>query len=58
MKEIHAGLFGSRIGSRPLLGKVFIEGFYWPKAASDAAVLVQNVKIAKDAQETRNNLLL
>jgi hypothetical protein len=24
-----------------LLGKVFRQGFYWPKAASDAADLVQ-----------------
>jgi hypothetical protein len=41
MKEIHADLCGSHIGSRPLLGKVFRQGFYWPKAASDAAELVQ-----------------
>jgi ribonuclease HI len=41
MKEIHAGLCGSHIGSRPLLGKVFRQGFYWPKAASDAAELDQ-----------------
>jgi ribonuclease HI len=41
MKEIHAGLCGSHIGYRPLLGKVFRQGFYWPKAASDAADLVQ-----------------
>jgi hypothetical protein len=41
MKEIHAGLFGAHIGSRPLLGKVFRQGFYWPKAASNAADLVQ-----------------
>jgi hypothetical protein len=41
MKEIHAGLCGSHIGSRPLLGKFFRQGFYWPKAASDAAELVQ-----------------
>jgi hypothetical protein len=33
MKEIHAGLCGAHIGSRPLLGKVFRQGFYWPKAA-------------------------
>jgi hypothetical protein len=33
MKEIHAGLCGSHIRSRPLLGKVFRQGFYWPKAA-------------------------
>jgi ribonuclease HI len=28
MKEIHAGLCGAHIGSRPLLGKVFRQGFY------------------------------
>jgi hypothetical protein len=39
MKEIHAGLCGAHIGSRPLLGKVFRQGFYWSKAASDAAEL-------------------
>jgi hypothetical protein len=41
MKEIHVGLCGAHIGSRPLLGKVYRQGFYWPKAASDAADLVQ-----------------
>jgi hypothetical protein len=40
MKEIHAGLCGAHIGSRPLLGKVFRQGFYWPKEASDAADMV------------------
>jgi hypothetical protein len=44
MKEIHAGLCGSHIGSRPLLGKVFRQGFYWPKAPSDAVDLVQKCK--------------
>jgi ribonuclease HI len=52
MKEIHAGLCGAHIGSKPLLGKVFRQGFYWPKAASDAADLVQKCencqKCAKD----------
>jgi hypothetical protein len=41
MKEINTGLCGSHIGSRPLLEKVLRQGFYWPKAASDAADLVQ-----------------
>jgi hypothetical protein len=58
MKEIHAGLCGSHIGSRPLLGKVSKQGFYWPKAASDATDLVKNVKIAKDVEKIRNNLHL
>jgi hypothetical protein len=47
MKEIHAGFCGSHIGSRPLLGKVFKQGFYWPKAASDAADLVQKCENCK-----------
>jgi ribonuclease HI len=55
MKEIHAGLCGSHIGSRPLLGKVFRQGFYWLKAASDAANLVQKCencqKCAKDQKQ-------
>jgi hypothetical protein len=55
MKKIHAGLCGSHIGSRPLLGKVFRQGFYWPKAASDAAELVQKCegcqKCARDQKQ-------
>jgi hypothetical protein len=41
MKEIQSGICGAHIKSRRLLGKVFRQGFYWPKAASDAADLVQ-----------------
>jgi hypothetical protein len=55
MKEIHAGLCGSHIGYRPLLGKVFRQGFYWSKAASDAAELVQKCegcqKCARDQKQ-------
>jgi ribonuclease HI len=55
MKEIHAGLCGSHIGSRPLLEKVFRQGLYWPKAASDAAELVQKCencqKCARDQKQ-------
>jgi hypothetical protein len=55
MKEIHEGLCGSHIGSRPLLGKVFIQGFYWPKAASNASNLVQKCencqKCARDQKQ-------
>jgi hypothetical protein len=58
MKEIHAGLCGAHIGSRPLLGKVFRQGFYWPKEASDVVDLVQNVKTIRSVLETRNNLCL
>jgi hypothetical protein len=41
MKEIHAALCEAHIGSRPLPGKVFRQGFYWLKTASDVADLVQ-----------------
>jgi hypothetical protein len=41
MKEIRACLCGSHIGSKPLLGKVFRQRFYWLKTASDAVDLVQ-----------------
>jgi hypothetical protein len=55
MKEIHAGLYGAHIGSRPLMGKVFRQGFYWPKAALDVADLVQKCenyqRCAKDQKQ-------
>jgi hypothetical protein len=55
MKETHAGLCGSHIGSRPLLGKVFRQGFYWSKAASNATDLVQKCencqKCARDQKQ-------
>jgi hypothetical protein len=41
MKKIHTGLCETHIGSIPLLGKVFRQVFYSPKAASYAANLVQ-----------------
>jgi hypothetical protein len=30
IKEIHSGICGAHIGSMPLLGKVFRQGFYGP----------------------------
>jgi hypothetical protein len=55
MKEIHVGLCGSHIGSRHLLEKVFRQGFYWPKATSDAVELVQKCencqKCARDQKQ-------
>jgi hypothetical protein len=55
MKEIHAGICGAHIESRPLLGKVFKQCFYWPKASTDAAVLVQKCencqKYARDQKQ-------
>jgi hypothetical protein len=58
MKEIHSVICGGHIGSRPLLWKVFRQGFYWPKAASDATKLVQNVTIVSDVPGTKSNLHL
>jgi hypothetical protein len=55
LMEIHAGLCGSHIGSRPLLEKKIRQGFYWPKAASDASELVQKCegcqKCARDQKQ-------
>jgi hypothetical protein len=55
MKEIHSGICGAHIGSKPLLGKVFKQGFYWTKAASDAADLEQKCencqKCARDQKQ-------
>jgi hypothetical protein len=55
MKEIHSGICRSHIGSRPILGKVFRQRFYWPKAASEAADLVQKCencqKCARDQKQ-------
>jgi hypothetical protein len=58
MKEIHAGLCRSHIGSRPLLGKVFRQGFYWPRQLRMQQNLSKNVKVLKNVQETRSNLHL
>jgi hypothetical protein len=35
ISEIHTRICGSHIGPRALLGKIFRQGFYWPKTASD-----------------------
>jgi ribonuclease HI len=55
MKEIHAGLCEAHIGSKPLHGKVSRQGFYWLKATSDAADLVQKCesrqKCARDQKQ-------
>jgi hypothetical protein len=57
MKEIHIGLRRAHNGSRPLLGKVFRQGFYWPKASSDATDLVKNVKIPRSVPETKTTFV-
>jgi hypothetical protein len=62
MKEVHAGLCGAHIGSRPQLGKAFRQGFYWSKAASDAMDLVQKCenyqKCARDEKQPSSSTQL
>jgi hypothetical protein len=41
LDEIHVGQCRIHATSKTLVGKVFRSGFYWPKAKSDAAELVQ-----------------
>jgi hypothetical protein len=58
MKEIPSGICGAHIRSRPLLGKVFRQGFYWPKAASDVADFVQKCETIKSVPGIKNNIHL
>jgi hypothetical protein len=55
MKDIHVGICIAHIGSRPLLRKVFRQGFYWPKAALDTTDLVKKCencqKCARDQKQ-------
>jgi hypothetical protein len=51
MKEIHAGLCGAHLGSRPLLGKIFRQGFYWPKAADLVQKCENCQKCARDQKQ-------
>jgi hypothetical protein len=56
MKEIHAGLCGSHIGSRPLVGKVFDKDFIGRRQLQMQQIWFKSAKIVKNVQETRNNL--
>jgi hypothetical protein len=58
MKEIHIGICGAHIGSMPLLGKVFRQRFYWPKATSNATDLVQKYENCQKCATDKNNLRL
>jgi hypothetical protein len=58
MKEIHAGLCGAHIGSRPLLGKVFKKGFIGRRQLRMQWTWSRNVKTVTSVPETRNNLRL
>jgi hypothetical protein len=54
MMEIHLGICGAHLGSMPLLRKVFRQGFYWSKAASDAADLVQKCENCQKCARDQN----
>jgi hypothetical protein len=41
LREAHEGTCGNHAASRTLVYKVFISGFYWPTALSDAELLVK-----------------
>jgi hypothetical protein len=55
MKEIHLGICGAQIGSRPLLGKVFRQGFTDQKLLWMQQIWYRNVTIARDVPETKSN---
>lgn len=40
LDEIHRGMCGSHTVSRALIGKAFLQGFYWPTALQYAVELV------------------
>jgi hypothetical protein len=40
LQSIHAGVCGSHVGARSLVGKTYRHGFFWSTAVSDADSLV------------------
>jgi hypothetical protein len=56
MKEIHLGICGAHIGSRPLLGKVFRQDFIAQKLLWMEQNWCKNVTIASDVPRIKNNL--
>src|SRR5881394_3799805 len=40
LKEIHSGICGNHAASRTLVGKAYMQGFFWPTAVTDADELV------------------
>jgi hypothetical protein len=41
LQDIHAGICGSHLGARSLMGKAYMQGFFWPTVVSDADSLVR-----------------
>jgi hypothetical protein len=40
LQDVHAGVCGSHVGARSLIGKTYKQGFFWPTTVSDADSLV------------------
>jgi hypothetical protein len=56
MKEIHAGLCGSHIGSRTLLERFFDKDSIGRRQLRNQRIWFKSAKIAKNVQEIRSNL--
>jgi hypothetical protein len=56
--EIHAGICGSHISPRALLGKIFCQGFYWLKEALETIEFVQKCDNSQRCARDKNNLRL
>jgi hypothetical protein len=41
LQEIHAGACSHRVGTRTLVRKAFLQGFYWPTAVADSKDIVR-----------------
>jgi hypothetical protein len=41
LQDIHAGICGTHMGARSLVGKVYRQGFFWHTAMSDTNSLVR-----------------
>jgi hypothetical protein len=41
LQDFHAGICGSHMGARSLVGKAYRQGFFWPTAVFDADSLVR-----------------
>jgi hypothetical protein len=55
MKEIHAGLCGPHIGSRPLLGRFSDKDSIGRKQLRTQQIWFKSAKIVKNVQEIRSN---
>jgi hypothetical protein len=42
LQDIHSGICGSHAGARTLVGKAYVQGFYWPITVSDVEFLVRH----------------